>query len=126
MNYKVLSIYECLNLSRKCLNQKRIILSLESKANDIKMKLDQVNNSTCNTCQSLESKIDELNQVIRKYEKGQIGLEDVLSRQTYSNYKLGLDFSKFDRPNTSKTIFVKADNKFNNVESKKMHVVNHT
>ena len=48
---------ECLNLSRKCLNQKRIIVSLESKANDIKMKLDQVKNSTCNTCQSLDLKL---------------------------------------------------------------------
>lgn len=41
------------------------------------------------------SKIVELNQVIKKYEKCQISLGDVLSRQRYSNDKCGLDFSNF-------------------------------
>lgn len=44
------------------------------------MELDQVKNSTCNTCQFLESKIIELNQVIKKYKECQIGLKNVLSK----------------------------------------------
>lgn len=36
-----------------------------------------------------------------------------------------LGFSKFYKPITSKIIFVKASNKFNNVELKQRHVVNH-
>jgi len=51
-------------------------------------------------------------------------LEDVLSRQIYSNNKSGLRFSKFDKTNTNKTIFVKASTNSNNIETNKMHVVN--
>lgn len=63
--------------------------------------------------------------MIKKYEKGQIGLENVLSRQRYSNDKCGFEFSKFDKPSTSKTIFVKDSTQFNNVEPKNVHDVNH-
>jgi phage gpG-like protein len=115
---------EFLKLSRKYSNQKKLILSLESEANNMKIELDQVKNSTCNKCQDHESKIVELNQVIAKYEKGQIGLDNVLSSQRFSNNKCRLGFSNFDKPNTSQTIFVKATRKFNNKESKKEHVVN--
>lgn len=70
---------ECLKLSRKCSKQKEIILTLESKSSDMKVELDKVNFSVRSKCQEYESKIIELNQIIKKYEKGQIGLEDVLS-----------------------------------------------
>lgn len=70
------------------------MLSLESKANDTKVKLDKVKNPACNKCQSRESKIVELKQVIEKYEKGQLGLKNVLSRQRYSNDKYGLGICK--------------------------------
>lgn len=55
--------------------------------------------------------------------KSQIGLEDGLSRQRYSNDKYLIKFSSLDKPRTSKTIFVKANIKFNNVESKNVHVL---
>lgn len=88
------------------------------------MELDQVKNSACNKFQSLESKIIELNQVINKYEKYQICLENMLSKQRYLNDKCGLDFFKFDKPSTSKTISIKATrNKLNIVESSKVHGV---
>lgn len=38
---------ECLIISRTCSNKKKIIFSLESKANDTKVELDKVKNSTC-------------------------------------------------------------------------------
>lgn len=92
MNYKMHSmnyLRKCLNLSKKCSKQKKIILPLESKDNYMKMELDQVKISGCNKCQSLESKIVEINQLIKKYEKCQFGLENGLSRQNYSNDKYG-------------------------------------
>lgn len=107
---------ECFKLSRKSSKQKKIIITLESESNDMKVELDQVKNPACNKCQEHEFKIVELNQVVKKYKKGKIGLEDVLSRQRYSNDKCGFDFLNFD----------KACTKFNNVEPKKVHVVNHS
>jgi hypothetical protein len=115
---------ELLKLSRKYSNQNKLILSLESEANNMKIELDQVKNSACTKCQSLESNIVELNQVITKYEKGHFGLEDVLSRQRYSNNKNGLGFSMFDKPSKNKTIFVKESTTSNNLEQKKVHIVN--
>lgn len=35
----------------------------------MKVELDQVKNSACNKCETLESKVVELNQVLKKYEK---------------------------------------------------------
>jgi hypothetical protein len=115
---------ELLKLSRKYSNQNKLILSLESEANNMKMELDQVKNSACTKCQSLESNIVELNQVITKYEKGHFGLEDVLSRQRYSNNKNGLGFSMFDKPSKNKTIFVKESTTSNNLEQNNVHIVN--
>lgn len=92
---------ECLTLFRAFAKQKKLIVSLESKANDTNVELENIKNSACNKCKGQESKIVELNQVIKKYRKCQIGLEDVLSRQRYSNSKIWLEFSNFDKPNTS-------------------------
>lgn len=67
----------------------------------MKMELDQVKNSACTKFQSHESNIVELNQVIKKYEEGPIGLKNMLSKKRYCNDKYGLGYSKFDKPNTS-------------------------
>lgn len=48
---------KCLKLSRTCSKQKKIILSLESKANDMQLELHHVKNSTCNKCKTLESNV---------------------------------------------------------------------
>lgn len=54
--------------------------------------------------------------MINTYEKGQISLENMISRQRYSNDNCGLGFSKFDKPSTSKTISITAtSNKLNNI-----------
>lgn len=53
----------------------------------MKVKLDKIKNSACNKCETHETKIVELNKVIKKYEKWQFGLKNVLSRQIYSNDK---------------------------------------
>ena len=58
-------------------------------------------------CESLSFQIVQLKRVLERYEKGQIGLEGVLSQQRYSNDKSGLGYSKFSKPSTSKTIFVR-------------------
>lgn len=50
----------------------------------------------------------QLKRVLGIYEKGKIGLEGVLSQQRYSNDKSGLGYSKFDKPSSRNTIFVKA------------------
>lgn len=60
---------KCLNLSRTYSKQKKIIITLDSKASDMKVELEQIKNSAYNKCHSHESKIIELNQVIKKYEK---------------------------------------------------------
>ena len=67
----------------------------------------------------------ELNQVVEKYEKGEISLDNVSCSQIFSNNKFGLEFFNFDKPSTSPTIFLKATKKFNNQDSKKKRVVNH-
>lgn len=103
---------------------KEINLSLESKVNDANVELEKVKKIACKQCQEHESKIVELNQVIKKYEKGQIGLKNVLSRQRYSNKKNEFGFSNFNKPSTNKPIFVKSSTTSNNVEPKKLHVVN--
>jgi hypothetical protein len=56
--------------------------------------------------------------------KGHFGLEDVLSRQRYSNNKNGLEFSMFDKQSKNKTIFVKESTPSNNLEEMKVHIVN--
>jgi len=62
--------------------------------------------------------------VIKKFKKGHDSLEEVLSKQRYSNNKTGLGFSNFNKPNTNKQVFVKASTISNNIKTKKMHVVN--
>lgn len=54
--------------------------------------------STCKKCVYLEIKVVELNKMISKYEKGKQGLDSVLSYQRYSNDRIGLGYSKFDKP----------------------------
>lgn len=67
----------------------------------------------------------ELNQVLKKYKKGQFDLENMLSKQRYFIDRYGLRYSKFDKPSTKKYIFVKTNNKFNNMESNKVEVEIH-
>lgn len=49
----------------------------------------------------------------------------MLSKQRYFNDKYEFRYSKFDKSSTSKTIFVKDNNKFNNLESRKVQIVIH-
>lgn len=115
---------ECLILSRTISKQKKLILDLERSSNDTCVELENVKDSVCNKCLEYESKIVDLNQVIKRYEKGQIGLEEVLSRQRCSNNKNGLGFSNFQSPSPNKTVFVKASTTTNNSESSKLHIGN--
>lgn len=115
---------ECINLSKTCAKQKKQIVSLERKAFDAQVELEKVKSSSCNKCKENETKIVELNQVIKNFEKGHNSLEEVLSKQRYSNNKTGLGFSNFNKPSTNKGVFVKASTISNNIETKKMHVVN--
>ena len=62
--------------------------------------------------------------MIKIFEKGRNGLKEVLTKQRYSNNKTELCFSKFDKPSTNKTVFIKACTNFNNTETKNMHVGN--
>lgn len=55
-------------------------------------------------------------------------MEGILCRQIYSNDKCGVGYSKFDKPSTSKTIFVKVidesnKQKINRVQN--VHYLNH-
>jgi len=88
------------------------------------VELEKVKDSPCNKCQEHETKIIELNQVIKNFEKCHNGLEEVFSKQRYSNSKTRLGFSNFKKSSTNKTVFVKANTISNNIETKKMHVVN--
>lgn len=70
---------ECIKFYRLYTKQKEIISSLKIKTNTMQEKLDKVKTSpTCNKCNSLTLKTNELNQVICNYEKGQLDLESVL------------------------------------------------
>lgn len=66
-----------------------------------------------------------LNRVVEGYEKGQVGLESVLSGKRYYNDKSGLSYSKIDKPSTSKSIFVKTNDKSNKERVKNVHFVHH-
>lgn len=66
------------------------------------MELGKVKiSSTCNKCNSLKLKIVKLNQVTFKYEKDQLDLDSVLSKQIYTNDTSELGYSKFDQPSSS-------------------------
>lgn len=115
---------EFINLSKTCAKQKKQNVSLERKVFDAQEELEKIKSSSCNKCKENETKIVELNKVIENFEKGHNGLEEVLSKQRYSNNKTGLGFSNFNKPRTNKTVFVKSSTISNNIETKKMHVVN--
>ena len=110
---------ECKILYKTISSQKKLISSLEEKVKTIekehkdekeKMISDQKQNFVCNNCESLSFQIVQLKRVLERYEKGQVGLENVLSTQRYPKDKSGLGFSKFSQPSPNKTIFVKANN----------------
>lgn len=73
----------------------------------MKVELDQVKNSACNKCETLESKVVELNQVLKKYEKWQLDLKNVINKQRYSNDKCEIGYSKFDKPIRTKLYFLR-------------------
>lgn len=89
---------ECLNLSRICTKQNKIISSLESKTSVLQNELEKsktkidihISSSTCKKRASLESKVVELNKIIGKYEKEKHCLDNVLSSLRYSNARSGL------------------------------------
>ena len=64
----------------------------------------------CKKCESYTFQIVKLKRVIERYEKGQIGLEGLLSQQRYPNDKSGIGYSKVNKLSSNKTIFVKASN----------------
>ncbi|XP_050914601.1 uncharacterized protein LOC127129463 [Lathyrus oleraceus] len=107
---------ECKILYKTISSQKKQISVLEEKIEKMekcfeveeKMISDQKQNFVCNKCESLSFQIVQLKRVLERYEKGKIGLEGVLSQQRYSNDKSGLGYSKFSKPSSNKTIFVKA------------------
>lgn len=66
----------------------------------MQMKLDKFKDSTCNKCIYLEINIVKLNHVIKKYEKCQVGLENVLSKKKYINDRSDIGYSKFDKPSS--------------------------
>lgn len=84
---------ECLTLSTTYTKQKRLILYLENKTKTMQVELKKVKDSTCTKCNYLELKIGDLNKVIKKNEKGQLGLESVLSKQRYTNDISGIGYS---------------------------------
>ena len=125
---------ECKILYKTISSQKKLISSLEEKVKTIekehkdekeKMISDQKQNFVCNNCESLSFQIVQLKRVLERYEKGQVGLENVLSTQRYPKDKSGLGFSKFSQPSPNKTIFVKANNQPIQEKVNKPKVVHH-
>ncbi|KAK2402034.1 gag-protease polyprotein [Trifolium repens] len=147
------AIYELLNeckiLYKTVSTQKKKIQSLEEKIDTMEMNFEvkkqsflekekqnfevekqsffekEKQNFTCKECDSLSFQIVQLKRVIERYDKGQVGLDNILSQQRYSNDKSGLGYSKFDKPCTSKTIFVKAIDQSNKEKVNKAQKVNH-
>lgn len=73
---------QCKTLYKTVSTQKKKILSLEENIDTIQKFYT---NFTCNECDSLSFPIFQLKRVIERYTIRQIGLEDILSRQRYSN-----------------------------------------
>ncbi|KAK2454205.1 gag-protease polyprotein [Trifolium repens] len=147
------AIYELLNeckiLYKTVSTQKKKIQSLEEKIDTMEMNFEvekqsflekekqnfevekqsflekEKQNFTCKECNSLSFQIVQLKRVIEIYEKGQVGLDNILSQQRYSNDKSGLGYSKFDIPTTSKIIFVKTIDQSNKEKVNKAQKVNH-
>jgi len=108
---------ECKILYKTVSTQKKQILSLEEKIDTMEKNFEnekqsylekEKQNFTCKECDSLSFQIVQLKRVLERYEKGQVGLDNILSQQRFSNDKSGLGYSNFDKPSTNKTIFVKA------------------
>ncbi|KAK2450001.1 hypothetical protein QL285_009142 [Trifolium repens] len=140
---------ECKILNKTVSTQKKKIQSLEEKIDTMKMNFEvekqsflekekqnfevekqsfiekEKQNFTFKECDSLSFQIVQLKRVLERYEKGQVGLDNILSQQRYSNDKSGLGYSKFDKPSTSKTIFVKAIDQSNKEEVNKAQKFNH-
>lgn len=85
---------QCKTLYKTLSTQKKKILSLEEKIDTIQKDFDkekknyfdkEKHNFICNECDSLSFPIFQLKRVIERYKIRQIGLEDILSRQRYSN-----------------------------------------
>ncbi|KAK2422681.1 gag-protease polyprotein [Trifolium repens] len=146
-------IYELLNeckiLYKTVSTQKKKIQSLEEKIDTMEMDFEvekqsflekekqnfevekqsflekEKQNFTSKECDSLSFQIVQLKRVIERYEKGQVGLNNIISQKRYSNDKSGLGYSKFDKPSTSKTMFVKAIDQSNKEKVNKAQKVNH-
>ncbi|KAK2357503.1 gag-protease polyprotein [Trifolium repens] len=134
---------ECKILYKTVSTQKKKIQSLEEKIDTMEMNFEvekekqnfevekqsflekEKHNFTCKECDSLSFQIIQLKRVLERYEKGQVGLDNILSQQRYSNDKSELGYSKFDKPSTSKTIFVKTIDQSNKEEVNKAQKVNH-
>lgn len=107
---------ECKTLCKNISSQKKIISFLEEQntafikniENEKQKLMDEKQSLVCKNCESLSFQIVQLKRVLERYEKGQIGLEEILKHQRYSNDKSGLGYSKFSKPSINKTIFVKA------------------
>jgi hypothetical protein len=115
---------ECKILYKKVSTQKKTIQSLEEKIDTMETNFDiekqsflekekqnfevekqnllekEKQNFTCKKCDSLSFQIVQLKRVLERYEKGQVGLDNILSQQRRSNDKSGLGYSKFDKPST--------------------------
>ncbi|KAK2353731.1 gag-protease polyprotein [Trifolium repens] len=140
---------ECKILYKKVSTQKKTIQSLEEKIDTMETNFEiekqsflekekqnfevekqnllekEKQNFTCKKCDSLSFQIVQLKRVLERYEKGQVGLDNILRQQRRSNDKSGLGYSKFDKLSTSKTIFVKAIDQSNKEKVNKAQKVNH-
>ena len=107
--------------------RRKKVETMEKDFNNEKEEMtnDQKQNFVCKNCESLSFQIVQLKRVLERYEKGQIGLEGVLSQQRYSNDKSGLGYSKFSKPSSNKTIFVKAKDQTSQENVDKSKVVHH-
>ncbi|XP_050914784.1 uncharacterized protein LOC127129688 [Lathyrus oleraceus] len=119
---------ECKILYKTISSQKNQISTLEENIEKMKNNLkdekeELIKNFACTKCESLAFQIVQLKRVIERYEKGQIGLEHVLSSQKYSNDKSGLGYSNFAKQTSNKTIFVKAKEQIPLDKSNKPKVV---
>jgi hypothetical protein len=119
---------ECKILYKTISSQKNQISTLEENIEKMKNNLkdekeELIKNFACTKCESLAFQIVQLKRVIERYEKGQIGLEHVLSSQRYSNDKSGLGYSNFAKQTSNKTIFVKAKEQIPLDKSNKPKVV---
>ena len=121
---------ECKILYKTISSQKKQISILEENIekmeNNFKDEKEElIKNFACTKCESLAFQIVQLKRVLERYEKGQVGLENVLSQQRYSNDKSGLGYSKFSKPSSNKTIFVKASDQLSKEKVNKPKVVHH-